>query len=78
MPKKKKLKSMKGLLKPARPDAAYNKKQLTDGIKVELEHTRSKAVAKRIVKHHLDEHPKYYVELKKMEDKLKKRKKINK
>ncbi|KKL72803.1 hypothetical protein LCGC14_2081290, partial [marine sediment metagenome] len=31
-----------------------------------------------ITKHHLDEHPKYYIELKKMEDKLEKNKKINK
>lgn len=75
IPKKEKLKAIKGLLKPARPDSAYDKRQLAVGIKVELEHTRSKATAKRITKHHLDEHPKYYVELKKMEDKLEKQKK---
>ena len=63
MPKKEKLKKIRGLLKSARPDSAYNKRQLNAGIKVEMEHTRSKAVAKRITKHHLDEFPNYYIEL---------------
>ena len=74
---KKKEPAIKGLLKPAYPDSHYNKKQLEKGIKVELEHTNSKKTAKRITKHHLDEFPNYYIELRKMENKLKKRKKKN-
>ena len=72
---KKKQPAIKGFLKPAYPDDHYNKTQLKKGIKVELEHTNSKKIAKRITKHHLDEFPKYYIELEKMEDKLKKQKK---
>jgi len=71
---KKKEPAIKGLLKPAYHDSHYDKRQLTKGIKVELEHTNSKKTAKRIAKHHLDEFPKYYIELEKMEDKLKKQK----
>lgn len=67
----KKLKAMYGRLLPAKPDSAYNKRELEKGIKVELEHTNSKKVAKRIAKHHLDEHKDYYKELYKMEKKLK-------
>lgn len=52
------------------PDSAFNKKWLDFGIKVELEHTKSKKVAKMISKVHLTESPRYYVELKKMEKKL--------
>ena len=66
-------KRMKGILREAYPDNHYNSKQLEKGIKVEMEHTRNKKVAKRIVKHHLDEFPDYYIELSKMERKLKKR-----
>jgi predicted ATP-dependent Lon-type protease len=69
----KKIKSMKGVLREAYPDSHYNKEQMKMGIKIEMEHTRNKKVAKRIVKHHLDEFPdNYYTELIKMEKKLKK------
>lgn len=67
----KKLKSIHGLLKPAYPDRHYNPRQLAIGTKIELEHTNNRLVAKRIAKHHLDEHPNYYIELIKMERKLK-------
>lgn len=71
----KKLKPKQGLLREANPDGSYNKKQLKIGTKIELEHTRNKTVAKRIAKHHLDEHPRYYIELGKMERKLEQDKK---
>jgi len=48
------------------------KKQLKKGEKVELEHTNSKDKAKEIALDHLYEDPKYYTNLKDMEDKAKK------
>ena len=42
-------------------------KELTMGIGVELEHTKNKAIAKRIALDHLSEIPTYYSRLKKME-----------
>lgn len=49
-------------------------KQLKIGIKVEMEHTDSRARAERIARDHLEEFPgkPYYTELLKMEDKLRK------
>lgn len=44
-----------------------DKKELEMGIKVEMEHTKNKAVAKRISLDHLAELPDYYSRLKKME-----------
>lgn len=70
--KKERLKAIYGRLLSANPDSTYNKAELTKGIKTEMEHTNDKKVAKRIAKHHLDEHPNYYKALKKMELKLKK------
>lgn len=56
-----KLKSIVGRLRPAKPDRFYDKKALDVGTKIEMEHTRSKKVAKRIAKHHIDElGPEYY------------------
>jgi hypothetical protein len=52
------------------PDSFFNATQLKYGIKVEMEHTKSKRVAKAIAKDHLLESSQYYVELKKMEKKL--------
>ena len=46
-----------------KPDSAFNKTQLEKGIKVEMEHTMSRNVAKRIAKDHLAECPRYYLEL---------------
>lgn len=55
----------------------YNKKQLRMGIKVEMEHTKSKRVAEKIAKDHLREFKgkPYYTYLLKMERKLKRMKK---
>ena len=44
-----------------------SKKELEMGIKVEMEHTKNKAVAKRIALDHLSEMPDYYTKLVKME-----------
>jgi len=52
----------------------FNKKELKIGIKVEMEHTKSKKVAEKIAKDHLKEYPNYYTEFKKFEKKLKRRK----
>ena len=53
----------------------YNPHQLRMGIKVELEHTKSKRVAAKIAKDHLREFPDYYTHLLAMEKRLSKRKK---
>ena len=45
-------------------------KQLKRGEKVELEHTASKGVARKIACDHLNESPDYYKELLKMEKRL--------
>lgn len=45
------------------------KRQLNKGIKIEMEHTKSKKVATEIAKDHLSENPNYYTELKKIETK---------
>ena len=57
----------------------YNKKELKIGTRIELEHTKSKKVAGRIAKDHLNEYSNYYTKgLLPMEKKLKRlqRKKI--
>jgi hypothetical protein len=54
----------------------FDKKELTIGTKIELEHTNSKSKAKLIAKQHLVEFPKYYSKgLIPMEKKLEKLKK---
>jgi hypothetical protein len=53
----------------------FNKRQLSIGTKVEMEHTNSKRIAQRIAMDHLTEYPDYYKELTKMERKLEKRNK---
>jgi hypothetical protein len=44
-----------------------DKKELEMGIKVEMEHTKNKAVAKRIALDHLAEMPDYYTRLNKID-----------
>ena len=53
------------------PDKKFNQRQLRMGIKIELEHTNSRKIAKSIAKAHLVENPKYYTYLKAMEKKMK-------
>lgn len=45
----------------------FNRRQLEIGTRVEMEHTKSKRVARRIAKDHLREIPDYYTRLLKME-----------
>lgn len=59
--------------KKHRPDSNYNPMQLKMGIKVEMEHTSNKLLAKQIAKDHLDEFPNYYTGLVKMERGLRKK-----
>lgn len=58
-----------GGLAKGMPDSAFDKKALAKGIKVELEHTSSREIAKEIAKDHLYEDPKYYDKLEKIEKK---------
>jgi len=48
-------------------------KELAMGIKVEMEHTRNKAIAKRVAIDHLAEFPDYYTRLIKMEKEAEKK-----
>ena len=55
------------------PDSYFDPQQLATGIKVEMEHTSNRAVAKEIAKDHLVEFPDYYTSLLEMESALKNR-----
>ena len=50
-----------------------DQKELAMGIKIELEHTSDKKLAKKIAIDHLAEIPDYYTRLKKMEEEGKKK-----
>lgn len=58
---------LKGGLGDNKPDKDFNKKQIKEGIKTELEHTPNRQLAKEIAKDHLTEIPDYYSRLSKME-----------
>ena len=58
---------LKAKFKPVKSDSAYDKKELAMGVKVEMEHTDDKVLAKKIAKHHLNEIPDYYTRLLAME-----------
>lgn len=47
------------------PDDQFDQKELSSGIKEEMEHTKDPLIAKMIAKDHLVEDPKYYSKLKK-------------
>lgn len=51
---------VKGGLADFVPDSAFDKSDLEKGIKVEMEHTNDRTIAKEIAKDHLLEDPKYY------------------
>jgi hypothetical protein len=55
---------LKGGLGDRRPDSDFDPKELERGIKVEMEHTKDRKVAKEIAKDHLTEDPNYYKKLK--------------
>jgi len=50
----------------------FDPKLLAEGIKVEMEHTTSKAIAREIAMDHLTEDPLYYKKLRKVENKERK------
>lgn len=54
------------------PDWHFKKRQLDMGISEEMEHTKSRRVAKEIAKDHLADIPDYYSRLNKMEKRAKK------
>lgn len=56
-----------GGLSSGKPDSDFDPAQLARGMKVEMEHTNNKAIAREIAKDHLTEDPEYYVKLAKME-----------
>jgi ribosomal protein S6 len=62
--------------KPTFPDDKYDSVQLVKGTEVEMEHTNNREIAKIIAKHHLAEYHDYYIELEKMEEMLKFRKRL--
>lgn len=61
-------------LKTAGVKRKYDPEQLKIGTEIELEHKLGKKMAERIAKQHLNESPFYYIELVKMEKKLKHKK----
>ena len=63
-----------GGLADEKSDSDFDSKQLAKGMKVEMEHTDDKAMAKDIAKDHLVEDPKYYDHLEVMEKKFEKKK----
>ena len=52
---------------PWKPESCINPKQLEMGIKIEMEHTFNRQIAKKIALDHLREIPDYYTRLLKME-----------
>jgi hypothetical protein len=56
-----------GGLADGKSDKDFNQSSLSKGIKVEMEHTTSKSIAKEIAMDHLTEDPKYYDKLELME-----------
>jgi hypothetical protein len=58
---------LKGGLADYVPDSVFDKKDLEKGIKVEMEHTTDREIAKEIAKDHLLEDPKYYDKLEKIQ-----------
>jgi len=44
-----------------KPDSDFDPKQLAEGIRIEVEHTKDKDLAKEIAKDHLTELPNYYI-----------------
>lgn len=61
---------MSGGLADNKDPSDFDKDELEKGIKVEMEHTTDHATALEIAMDHLKEHPDYYKELEKMENKM--------
>jgi len=60
-----------GGLAEGKADSEFDPEQIAMGVKIEMEHTNDKAVAKEIAKDHLAEFPDYYTHLEKMESEMK-------
>ena len=58
---------VKAIARKHRVDVAYVRSQLKKGIRVEMEHTTQERIAKEIALDHLNEDPKYYIKLAKVE-----------
>jgi hypothetical protein len=65
---------LKGGLADKKKPNNFNPKELEMGIKIEMEHTDDKELAKEIAMDHLTEIPDYYTRLKKMESEYEKEK----
>lgn len=65
--KRMKKEKLVGGLGDYKPDSSFDKKSLEKGIKVELEHTKDRQIAKEISKDHLSEDASYYDKLEQME-----------
>lgn len=63
---------LKGGLADNKKPSDFDQKQLSKGVKVELEHTKDKNLAKEIAMDHMMEDEKYYTHLNEMEKKYKK------
>ncbi len=63
--------ALKGGLADKKKPEDFDKKQLSKGIKVEMEHTNDEKKAKEIAMDHLTEDEKYYDKLAKIENKHK-------
>lgn len=72
----------KGYLRGGKADkykrSDFNKRQLSKGTVVEMEHTYNREIAEEIAMDHLREDPNYYKELERMERKLKRSRKSKK
>jgi len=66
---RKKAEKIPGGLADGKSEKDFNKTQLSRGMKVELEHTTNKTIAKEIAMDHLIEDKDYYMKLKSMEKK---------
>ena len=58
-----------GGLSEGMDSSEFDSAQLAKGIRVEMEHTNSRTIAKEIAMDHLVENSKYYDKLEKIEDK---------
>lgn len=71
-------KTLQDIAKKHKVDVDVIKKEMNDGIEIEMEHTSDKSKAKEIAMDHLLEDPNYYTKLKKMETKESKDLKLSK
>lgn len=61
------MQSFKKFFKKVNSSIDYDPEQVKMGIEIEKEHTKDPKIAETIAKQHLEEDPKYYTKLKKME-----------